>query len=358
VRTKKQALLHLFLLAMIGLLPYCVLAQDSAAVSPNKLATALQPFVESHSLAGAVTLVADKNQVLDLEAVGYPDIAASKPMNTDALFWIASMSKPITVSALMMLVDEGTVKLDDPVEHYLPEFTKVKIIVPDKGGSHVRLQKPRHPITVRQLLSHTSGIPFSSSIEGLTLDVFPLATRVQSYALLPLMFEPGSSYSYSNAGINTVARIIEVVSGTSYVEFLRKHLFEPLGMKDTTFWPDKGQLTRLPKSYKPNFGKTDLEETTITQLQYPLDDLKRQPMPAGGLFSTAADLVRFCQMILNDGVFQGKRILSSAAVRQMTSKQTGDLIKTEYGFGWETGGGMFGHGGAYATNMTIDRSVD
>jgi len=343
---------------MIGLLPYCVLAQDSAAVSPNKLATALQPFVESHSLAGAVTLVADKNQVLDLEAVGYPDIAASKPMNTDALFWIASMSKPITVSALMMLVDEGTVKLDDPVEHYLPEFTKVKIIVPDKGGSHVRLQKPRHPITVRQLLSHTSGIPFSSSIEGLTLDVFPLATRVQSYALLPLMFEPGSSYSYSNAGINTVARIIEVVSGTSYVEFLRKHLFEPLGMKDTTFWPDKGQLTRLPKSYKPNFGKTDLEETTITQLQYPLDDLKRQPMPAGGLFSTAADLVRFCQMILNDGVFQGKRILSSAAVRQMTSKQTGDLIKTEYGFGWETGGGMFGHGGAYATNMTIDRSVD
>jgi CubicO group peptidase (beta-lactamase class C family) len=275
-------------------------------------------------------------------------------MPVDAFFWIASMSKPITATALMILVDEGKVKLDDPVERYLPEFANVNIIAVGVDGTNVRLQRPHHPITVRNLLSHTSGIPFSSSIETPTLDLFPLATRVQSYALLPLLFEPGINYSYSNAGINTAARIIEVVSGVSYTQFLQKRLFDPLGMKDTTFWPNKEQLTRLPKSYKPNLDKTNLEETTITQLQYPLDDSKRQPMPAGGMFSTAADLVRFCQMILNDGVFQGKRIVSASAVHAMTRKQTGDVVKTQYGFGWEITGDSFGHGGAYATNMTID----
>src|ERR1041385_6525721 len=143
------------------------------------------------------------------------------------------MSKPITATALMILVDEGKVRLDDPVERYLPEFANVKIIGLDKDRSHVSLQRPQHPITVRNILSHTSGIPFSSSIETSTLDLFPLATRVQSYALLPLLFEPGINYSYSNAGINTAARIIEVVSGVSYTQFLQKRLFDPLGMKDT-----------------------------------------------------------------------------------------------------------------------------
>ena len=139
-----------------------------------------------------------------------------------------------------------------------------------------------------------------------------------------------------------------------YEEFMDKRLFEPLGMKDTTFWPNEMQLARLAKSYKPNAEKTDLEETTITQLKYPLDDRKRQPMPAGGLFSTASDVGRFCQMILSGGVYNGKRYLSEAAVAQMTSKQTGDAIKEGYGLGWSTGGGTFGHGGAYSTGMTID----
>jgi CubicO group peptidase (beta-lactamase class C family) len=346
--------LLLALLAAISVISQPILAQDGAGASTRRIVAALQPFVDSHSLAGAVTLVADKDQVLGLEAVGYADVATRKPMKTDALFWIASMSKPITVTALMILVDEGKVKLDDAVERYLPEFANVKIIVTSNNGSQVRLQKPRHAITVRNLLSHTSGIPFSSSIEQPTLDVLALATRVKSYALVPLLFEPGTNYSYSNAGINTAARIIEVASGMSYTEFLQKCLFDPLGMKDTTFWPSKEQLTRLPKSYRPTFDKTNLEETTITQLKYPLDDHKRRPMPAGGLFSTAADLARFCQMILNKGVFQGKKVLTESAVSEMTRKQTGDAIKTEYGLGWETAGGVFGHGGAYATNMTID----
>src|SRR5262249_9202777 len=151
---------------------------------------------------------------------------------------------------------------------------------------------------------------------------------------------------YSNAGINTAGRIIEVVSGMSYEKFLETRLFKPLGMKDTTFWPTSSQLRRLAKAYKPNAAKDGLEETPISQLHYPLNDPVRQPMPAGGLFSTANDLSIFYRMIANGGAFNGKRILSENALEQMTSKQTGDLA-TPYGFGINVGGGHIGHGGAY-----------
>jgi CubicO group peptidase (beta-lactamase class C family) len=197
-------------------------------------------------------------------------------------------------------------------------------------------------------------MPFASKMEQPTLDMLPLSVAVRSYAITPLQFEPGTKYQYSNAGINTAGRIIEVVSGMPYETFLEKRLFTPLGMKDTTFWPNEEQLTRLAKGYRPTKEKNGLEETTISQLKYPLNDRKRQPMPAGGLFSTANDVGRFCQMILNGGVYQGKRYLSEAAVKEMTTKQTGDALKEAYGLGWSTGGGTFGHGGALATNMTID----
>jgi len=339
----------LFAVLSVALLPAS--AEDTSRASSKRIAAVLQPFVDKHSLAGAVTLVADKDKVLSLEAVGFADVEAKTPMKTDALFWIASQSKPITAAALMMLVDKGKVALDDLVEKYLPEFKELQVAV--KQGKETSLQKPNHPITVREILSHTSGMPFQSALEHPTLDQFPLKERVRNYAKTPLLFEPGTKYQYSNAGINTAGRIIEVVSGMPYEDFLEKRLFEPLGMKDTTFWPNEEQLTRLAKSYKPNKDKTGLEEIMIGQLKYPLNDRKRQPMPAGGLFSTAADVGRFCQMVLNGGVFEGKRLLSDAAVKQMTSKQTGDAVKDNYGLGWSTGG-TFGHGGAYSTNMTID----
>jgi CubicO group peptidase (beta-lactamase class C family) len=321
--------------------------------SSKGIGAALQPFVDRHELAGAVTLVADRDRVLNLDAVGFADVTAGKPLKTDALFWIASQSKSITATAFMMLVDEDRVKLDDPVEKYLPEF-KDQWLAVEQDRDHVLLRKPARPITVRNILSHTSGLPFKSALEEPTLDQLPLRVAVRSYAMTPLLFEPGSKYQYSNAGINTAGRIIEVVSGMPYEEFLQKRLFDPLGMKDTTFRPTEDQLARLAKSYRPNAAGTGLEETTITQLRYPLGDRRRQPMPAGGLFSTAGDLGRFCRMVLNGGVFEGKRYLSEAAVAAMTSKQTGDAVKDDYGLGWSTGGGTFGHGGAYATNMTID----
>jgi len=346
----RKYLLAFALLASIGLLSP-VRADDSAA--DETLTAAVAPFVESNSLAGAVLLVADKEHVLSLTAAGYTDVAAGKPMPTDALFWIASQSKPITATALMILVDEGEVALDDPVEKFLPEFKELWLTVED-DDEHVLLKKPKHPITVRNVLSHTSGMPFKSLMEQPTLDLLPLRDAARSYAMTPLQFEPDTKFWYSNAGINTAGRIIEVVSGMAYEDFLDQRLFEPLGMNDTTFWPNERQLQRLAKPYKPNADKNGLEETTITQLRYPLDDRRRQPMPAGGLFSTAADVGRFCRMVLRGGELDGRRYLSESAVAQMTSKQTGDSIKDGYGLGWSTGGGSFGHGGAYSTNMTID----
>jgi CubicO group peptidase (beta-lactamase class C family) len=332
---------------LVSLLP--APAQDKAPAT-TKISEALKPFVDNHSLAGAVTLVADRKKVLSLEAVGAADIANNRPMLIDAIFWIASMSKPITAAALMILVDEGKVNLDDPVEKYLPEFKDIRVA----SGKDKELQKPRHLITVREILSHTSGLPFGSPEERPTIDILPLKDAVLSYTKHPLLHEPGSKYQYSNAGINTAGRIIEVASGMSYEEFLDKRLFGPLGMTDTTFWPTEDQVKRLAKSYKPNKDKTDLEETKVSALKYPLSDRKRYPCPGGGLFSTATDCGVFCQMVLNGGMHNGKRILSESAVKEMTSRQTGKEVKENYGLGWFVGGNSFGHGGAYSTNMSVD----
>jgi len=342
----------LWLAAML-LAPRSAAAEEASAPGSERIAAALQPFVDSQTLAGAVVLVADKDKMLCVETVGYADVAAKKPMPADALFWIASQSKPITATALMMLVDEGKIDVEDPVAKYLPEFNELWRAA-EQDGDHVLLKKPRRAVTVRNLLSHTSGLPFKSDLEQPTLDLLPLRVGALSYAMTPLLFEPNSQFRYSNAGINTAGRIIEVVSGMAYEDFFDQHLLRPLGMRDTTFWPNEEQLSRLAKSYKPGQDNAGLEETIVTQLKYPLDDRRRQPMPAGGLFSTAADVARFCQMALRGGELGGKRYLSESAVKQMTSKQTPETLKDQYGFGWATGGEVFGHGGAYATNMSID----
>ena len=320
---------------------------------PNRIADALQPFVDSHSLAGAVTLVATRDQILDVTTVGFADVAARKPMRPDGVFWIASATKPITGTALMMLVDEGRVSVNDPVTKYLPAFANPMVIA-EQSKQQIRLRRVTEPICIRHLLTHTSGLPFSSALETPTMDGHPLRTTVQSYAMLPLQSKPGTQYLYSNAGINIAARILEIVSGQSYESFIAARLFEPLGMTETTFWPNPAQIRRLANAYRPDAAKTGLEKTTIGQLRYPLNDRSRYPMPAGGLFSTAHDLARFGQMILNHGTFAGRRYLSKAAIAQMTRKQTGPKISNSYGFGWGTGKGWCGHGGALSNNFVVD----
>ncbi len=335
-----------------------------------KIAGALQPFVDNGTLAGAVLLVASPDKVLSVDTVGYADVGAKTPMQPDALFWIASMSKPITAAGLMILVDEGKVQLDDPVEKYLPEF-RGQMVTDEAGGDRTVLRKPVHPITVREVMSHTSGLPFMSPFEQARghIDTLPLQTAVVTYGLGPLKTDPGTKYDYSNAGINTGGRIIEVVSGMPYEEFLRQRLFEPLGMKDTVFLLTPELQARLAKTYKPGPNNMGLEEKGIDQLSYPLTSDERYPCPGGGLFSTAADCAAFCQMVAGGGMRDGKRYLSEAAVREMTSTQTGKLLDANgeggYGLGWQTSRknpgpdgpvipGNCGHGGAYSTNMSID----
>lgn len=318
------------------------------------LTAALQPFVDRGAVAGIVALVADKDRLLSLDTLGFADLAARRPMRADSVFWIASQTKPITATALMMLVDEGKVRVDDPVTAYLPEF-KDQWLVTEQADDRLVLRRPQQPVLIRHLLTHTSGLPFRSAVEEPQRDVLRLDPSVRSYALTPLQFEPGSRYQYSNAGINTVGRIIEVVSGMAYADFLSARLFAPLGMLETTFWPSDRQMTRIAKTYMPNLAGTALVESSTAAIGYtwPPNNPARRPVPGGGLFSTGGDVARFCQMILNGGEWQGKRYLSAAALAEMSKRQTPAALPESYGFGWAVGDGWFGHGGAFATNMTI-----
>jgi len=323
------------------------------AEAPATSSSVLKPFVDKHELAGAVALVADKNKVLSVESVGFADIAAGKVMKQDNIFWIASQTKPMTAVAVMMLVDDGKISLDDPIEKYLPEF-RGQMVVTEKDNEHVVLRKPKHPITVRETLNHTSGLPFKSAIEEPTLDGLSLSSAVRSYAMTPLLSEPGTVYRYSNAGINTAARLIEVVGKVKYEDFMQQKLFDPLGMKDTTFWPNEAQSLRVAKSYRPDASKTNLAEFPISQLIHPLSDrVHRFPMPAGGLFSTAIDTSLFCRMLLNNGELDGKRYLSENAMRELSKRQTPPAMKESYGLGFSVSPDSYGHGGAQATNMEI-----
>ena len=340
-----------------------------AATTP--VADALQPFVDRHIIAGAVTLAGTKREVLSVETVGFADLATGRRMTPDTVFWIASMTKSVTATAVMLLVDEGRVNIDDPVEKYLPEF-KGQMVLAEHDEQHAVLRAPAHPLTIRSLLTHTGGLTGRTPLEA-HLDQLSLRANVQTYPLIPLRFEPGSRYEYSNAGINTLGRIVEVVSGLSFAEFLSRRLFVPLGMTDTTFWPDADQIKRLAKSYRPNASGTGLEEIPIEQLTYPLTDHHRAVSPAGGLFSTAHDMYLFGRMILNGGTYANHRYLSRESIALMTQNQIGDFpigpnTDYGYGFGWiihrvhpatdPTGPGTFGAGGAYNTQMGIDPSHD
>jgi len=331
-----------------------------AADRENLTAVAIQPLLNRHQLAGAVTLVVSKDKVRSLETVGYADVAAGHKMEPSTLFWMASSSKPFLAIAVMMLADEGKIRLDDPVERYLPEFhPRVEALTQD--GRHVVLQKPAHTITVRSLLNHTSGTSFLSSLEHGKIDALPSTARIDVYNLEPLEFAPDTKWNYSQAGFETAARIIEVISGMPFETFMRRRLFEPLGMVDTTYLPTDAQVARLAKPYKGSVDGASFEEVPIFYLQYPLaNNPKRFPAAGGGLFSTAPDLARFCRMLLNGGTLEGKRYLSEAAIQEMTRNQIRpELLQDNkleggwdnYGLAWQLINGTYGHEGAYGTNI-------
>ena len=317
----------------------------------------MRRLVEAHEVAGVVTLVATPDRVIHLNATGQADIAKDRPMRPDSIFWIASMTKPVTATAVLMLQDEGKLSVEDPVERYLPEFRTLKT----RDGSPA-------PVTIRHLLTHTSGLSETAPLEAIGIKT--LAGLIPLYVAKPVQFPPGTKWTYCQSGINTAARVVEVVSGVPFDEFLDRRLFGPLGMKDTTFYLTDEQLPRLARSYrKTDQGELKEAENMILFGKSPTSR-DRFPAANGGLFSTAPDYVRFCQMILRKGESAGKRFLKPESVALMTSLQTGDL-KTGFteGCGWGLGWcvvrapqgvtamlspGTFGHGGAYGTQAWID----
>src|SRR5207302_5785368 len=308
-------------------------------------------------VAGAVTLVATPDRVLHLDATGNAALNPDEALQTDAIFWIASMSKPVLAALVLMLQDEGLLSVDDPVDKYLPEFKELKTA----DGKPAK-------VTIRHLLTHTSGLGEISADQA--RDCKTLASVIPLYVARPVAFTPGSKWVYCQSGINTGGRIAEVVTGEPLDKLLQRRLFGPLGMKDTTFYLTEQQLPRLAKSYKRTV-KGELEATDIFFLNGKSPtSLDRFPAPNGGLFSTAPDYARFCQMLLRGGELDGKRYLKPETVKLMTTIQTGDIVTgftagNGWGLGWcvvrEPQGvtamlspGTHGHGGAYGTQAWID----
>ena len=309
----------------------------------------IQPLIDEGAIVGLVTLVGDKDNIITIDTFGYADIKTKQKMKNDTIFWIASQTKSMTASAIMILVDEGKINLDDPIEKFIPEFANIKVKEGDK------LVPANSKPTVRQILAHTAGFDYFSTPDIPLVDARPIAESAKLYAKEPLKFQPNGKFSYSNVGYNIAGRIIEIVSGMPYEKFMQERLLNPLEMRETTFIPTEEQLKRLAKIYDWDDKTKKFSETELSFFTKPFNKPNRQPLPAGGYFSTAEDIYKFCKMLLNNGVYNGKRILSENAIKEMTIKQTPDNEKHPYGLGFIImGDGKYMHGGACGTQMGVD----
>jgi CubicO group peptidase (beta-lactamase class C family) len=331
-------------------------ADRFAAVAPR-----MQEFVDKGEAAGVVTLIATKDRIIHLAAVGKTDMAKDRKMKTDDIFWIASMSKPITAVCVAILADDGKLSFDDPLAKHLPEFAGVLV---SQNGETV---KPNRAPTLRDVMTHTSGLG-----DMYTRDPhLTLAETGKRLAQQPLRFQPGSRWAYSTAGIDVLGRVVEAASGMPFDRFLQSRVLDPLGMKDTSFWLAPENQSRWVQPYRWNPQTSKLEETVITYLYKTAPtDRERPPLGGAGLFSTAEDVAKFYQMMLNQGTLNGKRILKPETVAEMTRKQTADLTARP-GMPWGLGfcvvedptkmeanrvlsPNSFGHGGAFSTSSWAD----
>jgi CubicO group peptidase (beta-lactamase class C family) len=325
---------------------------------------AMQDMIAKQEIAGAVTMVVNKSAVVHLETTGFADVAAARAMTPENLFWIASMTKPVTGVAILMLQDEGKLKVSDPVAKFLPEFAALKT----PSGAPANL-------TIAQILTHTSGL--GEATGPAAQQAKTLADLVPIWLAAPMQYEPGARWRYTQSGINAASRLVEVVSGMTFDVFLQRRLFDPLGMKSTTFYPTVEQRSRLATAYAKSKATGALEAVPPRADFGPRD---RPPQGNGGLYSTARDYARFAQMLLNGGTLEGKRYLSAAAMTLLTTSQTGSLptgfLQSDtYGnrganYAWGIGTcilltphdgvaamlspGSYGHGGAWGTQAWID----
>jgi CubicO group peptidase (beta-lactamase class C family) len=363
-------------------------APETVGLSAERLARirpVIQQAVDQGKIAGAVTLVLRNGRVAHLEAVGQMD--EGKPMRADALFRIASMSKAVTSVAVMMLYEEGRFLLDDPIGKYIPEFKGAQVAVPSSEKQSVDLVPATKSITIRHLLTHTSGITYrfiganpwaklyqeAGINDGLAQTDLTLADNIKRLAKLPLMHQPGERFSY---GLSTdvLGYLVEVVSGMTLDEFFRRRIFEPLRMTDTGFYPIESKLDRLAAVYNqlPDGHVKRLDDEVVDRgylvysASYPYKGAKRYYSGGAGLVSSINDYGRFLQMLLNGGELDGARILGRKTVELMTANHVGDLfgaqgfglgfsIVRDLGKGNEPGSvGQYGWGGFFYTNFFVD----
>ena len=350
---------HSFLFAGLAI---AALSAFADAPKLSGVGDAIQKAILSNEIAGAVTVVVTKDKTVHFETSGLADVANKRPMSADNLFWIASMTKPVTGAAILMLQDEGKLNVSDPVAKYIPEFANLKT----PSGKSANL-------TISQILTHTSGL--GEARGDAARQAKTLADLVPLWLAAPMQYESGAKWQYCQSGINAAGRIVEVVSGMTFDAFLQKRLFDPLGMSNTTFYPNETQRTRLATAYAKN---KDVLDAVPPRPEFGPRD--RPPQGNGGLYSTAPDYARFCQMLLNGGTLDGRRYLSAAAMKFLSTPQTGELPtgffqNDTYGnrgknYGWGIGtcvlrvphegvaevlsAGSYGHGGAWGTQAWID----
>ena len=359
----------------IPLLSLLTFVFPAAAAEPSLDAATLkliprrmQEFVDRGDISGAVTLVGRNGRIAALDAVGFADIENKKAMRPDSIVQVMSQTKTVTGVAAMILVDEGLLDLTRPVQDYLPEFRGIQVAEKLADGS-VKVHAPKHPPAVWELMCHISGLGFLPETGdfariNFTLD-HTLAEAVRAYAGEKLVSEPGTKYLYSNMGVATLGRIVEVLSGQKYEDFVQRRILTPLEMNDTFYFPPDAKKSRIAMIYTPgDAGKLVLAREKAQggdPAKYRAG--AKYPGPELGLFSTASDLFYFYSMLAGRGVFRGRRILSAQAVEAMTHDYTPD----HHGYGLTmtvaagtmplltlVNPGTFGHGGAFGTSGTVD----
>ena len=389
---RKPCILVVFSVLLIAMT--AAVAQEFPAAKPEsvglsserleRIGITVQRSIDDKRIAGAVTFVSRRGRVAWFKAQGMADREGGKPMRPDTMFRICSMTKPITTVAAMILYEEGRFLLDDPVSKYLPEFKNPKVLVKPASGEPYSIPATRE-ITIRDLMRHTSGITYSWNADlgpiyrannvgdGILQYDGTIADSVKHLAGLPLLFNPGDRWEYG-LGIDVLGRLVEVVSGKPLDEFFRVRIFEPLGMKDTYFYPPDNKVARLAAAYTyyPEKGLNRFPETPITEgsfiysADYPYRGPKKLFSGGAGLVSTVADYARFSQMILDGGKIGDTRLLSRKSIELMTHDQLGKIGPDQgFGLGFSVDGvkaplpelgsvGELGWGGFFYTKFSID----
>jgi CubicO group peptidase (beta-lactamase class C family) len=360
----------------------------------DRIASAIQRSIDEGRIAGAVSLVARQGKIVYFKAAGMANRETKTPMRTDAIFRICSMSKPITSVAVMMLYEEGRFTLNEPVSDFIPEFKNMQVLDPpwpqDRTSPPGATVPAKRPITIRHLLTHTSGLTYhwnprlgKAYIEagigaGLLQQPGTIGEAVKKLAGIPLLFQPGDLWEYSLAD-DVLGYLVEVVSGMPLDRFLEERIFKPLGMKDTEFFLPPEKVSRLATAYTyyPEKGlQPILDGQTVKEGQfsfsadYPYRGPRTYFSGGGGLCSTAEDYYRFCQMLLNGGELGGTRLLSRKSVELINQNHVqGKADDLGYGLGFgvisepkfltELGSlGSFYWGGFYYTSFVIDPKED